>query len=198
MPFDNAGVYTNAAGATTAVAGDVIRSATWNAIHTDLATALSQLGAMHAVNNTVTTPGSTPASTVETTLQSVTLPAGYLGANGNAVKFRAWGTTAANANGKRVRLYFGATVVIDSLSVALNGGSWNLEAVVIRLTTSTQASLGKVISSSSAVLPATATAATPTETLTNAVLLKVTGTNVSASAGDIVGTGFVVEPLSMV
>src|SRR5215475_12656162 len=38
------GVYTPAAGATTATAGQTIASATWNAIHSDLSTALTTLG----------------------------------------------------------------------------------------------------------------------------------------------------------
>ncbi len=44
MPFDAFGVFTNVAGATTAQAGDVIRSATWDNIHTDYAQAFTQLG----------------------------------------------------------------------------------------------------------------------------------------------------------
>ncbi len=44
MPFDANGVFTNVAGATTAQAGDVIRSATWDNIHTDYATAFTTLG----------------------------------------------------------------------------------------------------------------------------------------------------------
>ncbi len=42
MSFNTSGTYTNIAGATTAAAGAVIQSATWNAIFTDLATALTQ------------------------------------------------------------------------------------------------------------------------------------------------------------
>lgn len=44
MPFDADGVYTPAAGATTAAAGDIIRSTVWNAIFTDIANALTLLG----------------------------------------------------------------------------------------------------------------------------------------------------------
>lgn len=44
MPFNASGVYTPAAGATTAAPGDVIRSATWNAIFTDISSALTLLG----------------------------------------------------------------------------------------------------------------------------------------------------------
>lgn len=43
MPFDSDGNYIPTPGAETAVAGDVIRSATWNTINVDYAEALTQL-----------------------------------------------------------------------------------------------------------------------------------------------------------
>lgn len=43
MPFGAGGVYTPPSGATSAVAGDIIRSATWNSIHSDLSTAINIL-----------------------------------------------------------------------------------------------------------------------------------------------------------
>lgn len=44
MPFNNEGVYTPPDGAINAVPGQVIRSATWNAIFNDISSALSLLG----------------------------------------------------------------------------------------------------------------------------------------------------------
>lgn len=44
MPFDSSGTYTPASGATTAAPGDIIRSATWNAIFEDISDALTLLG----------------------------------------------------------------------------------------------------------------------------------------------------------
>lgn len=43
-PFADDGVYTPPDGATDAFAGELIRSATWNAIFTDISIALTQLG----------------------------------------------------------------------------------------------------------------------------------------------------------
>ncbi len=43
MPFGAGGVYTPPAGATSAAAGDIIRSATWNSIHSDLSAAINIL-----------------------------------------------------------------------------------------------------------------------------------------------------------
>jgi hypothetical protein len=51
MPFDNKGNYTPAAGSENATPGAVIRSATWNAIFTDLQTALTTLGNMVYTQN---------------------------------------------------------------------------------------------------------------------------------------------------
>jgi hypothetical protein len=44
MPFGSNGVYTPPTGAENATPGAVIRSATWNSIFTDIATALTQVG----------------------------------------------------------------------------------------------------------------------------------------------------------
>jgi hypothetical protein len=44
MPFDSTGVYTPASGALSAAPGQVIASATWNAIFTDISNALTRLG----------------------------------------------------------------------------------------------------------------------------------------------------------
>ena len=59
MPFSPSGVYTPPTGAENAVPGAVIRSATWNSIFTDIATALTQLGERSWVQSprTVTSAG---------------------------------------------------------------------------------------------------------------------------------------------
>lgn len=44
MPFNPDGSFTDVAGATTAAPGDVIHSATWNAINTDYQTAFTAVG----------------------------------------------------------------------------------------------------------------------------------------------------------
>lgn len=44
MPFNGDGNYTPPSGATTAAPGDIIASATWNAIFTDISDALTLLG----------------------------------------------------------------------------------------------------------------------------------------------------------
>lgn len=59
MPFNNSGTYTPPTGSENATPGQVIRSATWNSIFTDLATALTTLGNMLYTQNArvISTPG---------------------------------------------------------------------------------------------------------------------------------------------
>lgn len=57
MPFNSAGVYTPATGATTAAPGNVIKSAIWNGIFTDLSSALTLLGQqIYNVTDVTATP----------------------------------------------------------------------------------------------------------------------------------------------
>jgi len=57
MPFNSAGVYTPASGATTAVPGQLIQSAVWNAIFTDISSALTLLGQqLYGTTTVVSTP----------------------------------------------------------------------------------------------------------------------------------------------
>jgi hypothetical protein len=44
MPFNSEGVYTPASGATSAAPGDIIQSSVWNAVFTDISSALTLLG----------------------------------------------------------------------------------------------------------------------------------------------------------
>lgn len=58
MPFTN-GVFANVAGASSAAAGQIVQSATWNAIHEDYSDALNELRLIYAL---VSTTGSIKAS----------------------------------------------------------------------------------------------------------------------------------------
>jgi hypothetical protein len=57
MPFNSSGVYTPASGATTATPGALIQSAVWNAIFTDISSALTLLGQqLYGQTTVVSTP----------------------------------------------------------------------------------------------------------------------------------------------
>lgn len=77
----------------------------------------------------------------EDDLMTASIEANRLYENGQVLELIAWGTTAANANNKRVRLYVGGTMVLDSGALASNNKSWVLRATVIR----TGATTGAVI-----------------------------------------------------
>jgi len=72
MTWSNKWLYTPAAGAESAAPGGVIGSATWNAIHTDLSNALTQIGQQYIVLTAVNFNASNTDNTV-----TVTLPTGF-------------------------------------------------------------------------------------------------------------------------
>lgn len=132
---------------------------------------------------------STSATTVETTLQSFTLPGGTLSTAGQAIRVTCWGGTGANANNKTMKLYFGSTSIATPTAGTNNKG-WFLEMIVMRRTATTQGFLGKGVVDTTSVSPGTADAA---ETLANNILIKCTGTNGTASATDITAQGMITE-----
>ena len=104
---------------------------------------------------------------------------------GQSVTLEAWGTTATNGNTKTMRLYFGATAV-QSVSGAFSNTPWWLTATVYRTGAATQDAVaeGRVTTTQGV------TFTTPTETLSGAVTVKITGQNGTAAANDIVCEGF--------
>lgn len=68
----------------------------------------------------------------EDTLQLYVLKANSLNSNLRAVRIKAWGTMAANANAKRVRMYIGSTAIGDSGSFNWNGYTWTMEGTIVR------------------------------------------------------------------
>jgi hypothetical protein len=141
-----------------------------------------------SVNTTSTGNG---ADTTEDTLLTYTLPAKTLiGTKG--LKIRAWGNTAANADNKTVKLYFG-TNVITTPTAATSGKGWELELEVFRTGTSTQVVFGSGVVD---VTPVTPLVTTGAQTDTGAIVIKVTGTAGTANANDIVAKGLIVEMLN--
>lgn len=112
------GAYTAATGATTAQAGDVIRSATWNSIFTDIQTALTQLGQgtfAPPMTELVLANGANSNITLATTLcMRITGPSGAFSISG----------FAGGASGDRIFLYNSTTQVMtitnDATSTNIN------------------------------------------------------------------------------
>lgn len=112
-----------------------------------------------------------------------------ISANGKGVRVTAWGTFANNGNQKAVRLYFGATAHLMANTTSADV-PWRFTLEVVRTGSATQASVcwGGVAATFS-----TQVVATPAETMSGDVIVKVTADGVDND--DIVQDAFVVELL---
>jgi hypothetical protein len=126
---------------------------------------------------------STPASntsTGETDLITYLLAADTLVNNQDVLEIDAWGTYAANANNKTVKLVFGSQTILTTGAVAANDGTWKISARIIRNSATTQEIEADTISSNSGVVDS-ATRTAGTQDLTTALTIKCTGTGGATS-----------------
>jgi hypothetical protein len=131
---------------------------------------------------------STTAVTTQEDLKTYTIPASTL-KPGQKVRLRAFGTTAANANTKTIRLWFGGNSIVDH-SGAWSSTPWVITAEIDITAANAQTYSG--IAVPTAVVP-TARQGSLTVTDTAAIIVKATGQNGVATAGDITCNGFEVE-----
>ncbi len=125
-------------------------------------------------------------------LMSYTMPAATLSADGQTIRITVWGTTANNANAKTIVLNFGATLVtINATTAAPNNQNWRAVFEVVRTGAATQKLSGS--GTAGAVLEGTYNAS-PTATLSGAVVIKVTGA--ATTDNDIVQNGMLIEQLN--
>jgi len=152
---------------------------------------------IQAVNSGVTgkltadpTSTATGTGTSEQILKTYTLPANTLASIGDTLRVTCSGSTAANTNGKTVKLYFGASAV-TSASITTSAAGWTLQYYVTRnSTTTTQTVAGWGIASTVGVNPQIFAGTDDTST---ALTIKCTGTDAVSSASDIVANQFIVE-----
>jgi hypothetical protein len=149
-------------------------------------------GGISSVLTVSTTSAQTTAVTTEETLWTYSLPANTLSADWYVVRVTAIGTTAANANTKRIRLYFGGTLIADTSARASNNGTWKVRGEIFRITASSQGAVGENFITGGFGADVN-TYAAPASDTTAAITIKVTGQNGTASAGDIVLRGVLVE-----
>lgn len=115
----------------------------------------------------------------ETDLATKTHTGGLVGNSGERCVLKAFGSFAGNANNKRIRVYFGGTAIMDTTALALNGGVWDIESRVYRIS-STTAKAVTVFRSSNAVLPGwVETSLSMSITWANSQVFKITGTATS-------------------
>ena len=140
----------------------------------------------------------TPATTTETTLKTWDLPAGALATDDQGIRIHAFGSFAANANDKTVRIKFGATTVLTYTGAGpgTGGGGW-AQVDLFRTGGTAQKAIPWLVSGignwGDPAFTTTTGHTTPAETLSGAVTIKVTGENGTGTADDIVCEGFSVE-----
>lgn len=133
----------------------------------------------------------------EDDLQTTTLPAGLLAADGDRLEAVFAATCVGHATAtRRLRLYFGGTAVMDTSSLAhgVAGGPYSARLTVVRVSASVvRCTVTAALPSLPSVSPLPFPLATYTEitglTLANTQVLKATGVaaDTGAASGDIVG-----------
>lgn len=138
-----------------------------------------------------TTQVGTDADTAEKTLASKALDAGELGTDKDHLVIEAWGTWAATATVKTVRVKFGSTTMLAP-SGTINDGDWRIVAEVYRTGATTQKAWAVMTSAATSGTPTPSVVgdSAPTETLSGSITVAVTGQNGTANANDIVLEGF--------
>jgi len=127
-------------------------------------------------------------STAETTLASYMLEAGKLMENdGDILKIKLFGKTAANGNNKTLKIYLGATTLYTTGAVAANNKDWELNVTIQRASRSLQ----RVCVSGMYNAAALVSVLTSTELLTTDLVLKATGT--ATTTNDIQLYGWAIE-----
>ena len=170
--------------------GVYIPNALFNQAYLDVGTDSARVGGALSTEMTTT---QTTAVTTEESLSSYTLPARAMWKDGQGVRIKAWGTTAANTNAKTLRIRLGGvsgTILMDTGAPAANNTNWVITAEFFRTSETTQESHGEATHNGSVREPNTSS---PTEDLTTSLDIVVTGQNSVASAGDIVHKGTVIE-----
>jgi hypothetical protein len=111
----------------------------------------------------------------EDDLHSESIAGSTLSVDGEALEATFVFTFAANANSKRVRIYFGATAVYDSTAQVQNGGSLSVRVRIVRTGAATQrASATAVNDAGTPLFGDVHQYTTPGETLSGAVTFKAT------------------------
>ncbi len=77
----------------------------------------------------------------EDDLLTYSVPARTIEADNQYIVVKAWGTTAANANNKQVKLYWGASQLVATGALAANNKDWYIECIINRLSSTVATSV---------------------------------------------------------
>jgi hypothetical protein len=130
------------------------------------------------------------ADTTEDTLHTFTLPKNTLIVPGQRLRIRAWGTTAANADTKLLKVYFGSQVILNTGAVAANAKPWYIECDVIMQSAGNQLILARGSFNGAELAPAIVAG---TQDETAAIVLKDTIAASVANANDLTESAYSVE-----
>ncbi len=128
--------------------------------------------------------------TGEDNLIQYTVNANTLDIGNCFLEISAFGTFAGNANNKRVKLYFGSAVLIDTGLVPANDGSWSVKSTVIRVNSNAQKNISSIISNNTSISDGTSYIAS-SEDLTASIIVKCTGQGITDN--DVVQEGLIIK-----
>ena len=126
----------------------------------------------------------------EDNLMAYTLEKNSLIEVGDMVEVTAFGTQAANANNKTIKLYLGATELFDTGAVASSAKDWELTCKIIRTGPATQDCI-TTFNGDTVLVTQTTTYIAGTEDLTTALIIKCTGE--ATANNDIIQKGLFIK-----
>ena len=148
---------------------------------TNVQDAIDEIAAGASENRLAKYDSAANSGTGETNLTSKAMPAGDLLAVYDGYFIRAGGAFAATTSLKRVRMYYGATVIADTGSVILNNGRWHIEARVYSDGTGTGEKAFSWGVTTLAALANFGSSSLPAEILGNSITIKCTGQGTASS-----------------
>lgn len=144
------------------------------------------IGGIH--KQSVTAVGNVGAG--EDDLISTTIPKDLLANTGDTLEITVFGTYAANANTKRVKLIFGSTTIFDTTAIAANDKAWRIDATIIRTGATAQEIIAN-FSGDTTLVTDLADHTTGSETLANSLTIKCTGE--ATSNDDIIQKALIIK-----
>jgi len=137
------------------------------------------------------TTRTTGANTTETDFSSKTSSANVFAADGDFMIVVTGFNTAGNANTKRYRIYFGSTAIYDTGALALNARAALLVGFFYRRNSTTLSGYVSAIGVEGISLIATLATDVGGQNFATTNVIKSTGQNGTAAAGDIEQKGFI-------
>lgn len=151
-------------------------------------------GPVSAVLSVSTTTAQTNADTNETDLWTYDIPANTLSANGKVIRVTLHGSFGATGNNKTLKMYVGGVALATFGPTAGNNLTWTLITHMVRKGAASEIAKSYALSGG-AVLGSGGNTGLTSDT-TAAITVKMSGTNGTAAAGDIVFEMAIVEALN--